>query len=50
MNFMIFLPLPSLVTGVHISETPLPSVTSHFAILHLEIIELKQEFRNYCVM
>ena len=41
-NFIIFYPFPVLVTGGHISETPLPSVT-YFAILHLEIIKLKQQ-------
>ena len=39
---MIFYPSPVLVTDGHISETP-PSVTSHIAILHLEIIKLKQQ-------
>ena len=41
MNLMIFFIPPH---PCHISETPLPSVTSHiFSILHLEIIKLKQQ-------
>ena len=38
-NFMIFLPLPILVTGGHVSETPLPSVTSHI-LQFLHVFEL----------
>ena len=38
-NFMIFLPLPRLVTGGHISETPSTYCdVTYFAILNLEII------------
>ena len=45
---MIFYPSPVLVTGGHISETP-PTWcdVTYFAILHLEIIKLKLQFRNY---
>jgi hypothetical protein len=42
-NFMIFCPSPVLVTGGHTSETLLTmSNVTYFAILHLEIIKLKQ--------
>ena len=39
-----FLPLPVLVTGSHISETPSHQCdVTYFAILHLEHIKLKQQ-------
>ena len=41
---MIFLPLPVLVTGGHISETPFTYCdVTYFIILHLETIKLKQQ-------
>ena len=45
---MIFLPLPVLVTGGHIGDPP-PFTwcdVTYFAILHLEIVKLKQQFQN----
>ena len=49
-NFKIFLPLPVLVIGGHIFETPFTQCdVTYFEILHLEIIKLKQQFRNYFI-
>jgi len=42
-EFHDFYPSPVLVTGGHISESPLLSVMSHILqIAHLEIVKLKQ--------